>query len=75
MWLFKFNVISVILILIFQSMVGGDTDHGDKPKKLLIKATEIHRHQLTHPRFLHRNTIDHIYRTHRLFVVRNNDEL
>ena len=36
---------------------------------------KINRHQLTHAWFLHGNTIDHVNRTHRHFIVRNNNKL
>lgn len=40
-----------------------------------IQTPEIHRHQFTDPRLLHRHTIDHIHGRHCLLVVGHDDEL
>jgi hypothetical protein len=42
---------------------------------LIGKAPEIDGHEFTYARFLHGYAIDHIHRTHGLFVVRYDDEL
>ena len=42
---------------------------------VFAQTPKIHTHQLTHPGFLHRYTINNIHGTHRHFIVRYDDEL
>jgi hypothetical protein len=41
----------------------------------ITQTSKIHRHQFAYTRLLHGYSINHIYSTHRLFIVRNNNKL